>query len=473
MDTLHNFDVCATEEMQALLALIGLRLSISATEAASSQAEFERSLRDQMLALERRIHVADFERLDVDVHGIVVAGKRYRRRSGKSTGEYLTLAGKIAVDRTTYRQRGGHGGETVAPLELRLGLIDGHWTPAAAEAASAFMAAVPSKEAARLLDTAGTMAPSSSHLDRLPKHVSAAWEASRDELEAAVRDAERLDLPDPEDVVHIAFSMDGVMVPMKDAPRTPGAGKLDQGPKGHKEASCATVTLYDAQGERLHTVRFAQMPEAHKVTLHRQLVAELQAIRALYPTATLQAVADGAKENWRIVEEIARELGCDVEETLDYFHAVEHLSNGLKADGATAEELATWRLVLRDDPDGVERVIEELAVRVSESGRVGVEGELGYFVRQAHRTEYAAVAAANRPIGSGVQEAACKTLVAERMKRSGMSWRRPGGQAILTLRGLAQSGRLGHAWNALRPKLRRRFEIDPNLGRQLPARAPA
>ena len=36
------------------------------------------------------------------------------------------------------------------------------------------------------------------------------------------------------------------------------------------------------------------------------------------------------------------------------------------------------------------------------------------------------------PIGSGVVEATCKTLVTERLKRSGMRWSERGGQAILT-----------------------------------------
>ncbi len=45
------------------------------------------------------------------------------------------------------------------------------------------------------------------------------------------------------------------------------------------------------------------------------------------------------------------------------------------------------------------------------------------------------------PIGSGVTEAACKTLVTQRLKRSGMRWSVTGGQEILTLRALLQSDR--------------------------------
>ena len=62
---------------------------------------------------------------------------------------------------------------------------------------------------------------------------------------------------------------------------------------------------------------------------------------------------------------------------------------------------------------------------------------------------YAEQLANNLPIGSGVVEAACKTLVTQRMKCSGMRWRRPGGQGVLTLRSLIQSGWFENGWKLL------------------------
>jgi hypothetical protein len=62
---------------------------------------------------------------------------------------------------------------------------------------------------------------------------------------------------------------------------------------------------------------------------------------------------------------------------------------------------------------------------------------------------YAVYREQSLPIASGVVEAACKTLVTERMKRSGMSWLNPGGQAILTIRGLLQSDRWERGWAML------------------------
>ena len=59
---------------------------------------------------------------------------------------------------------------------------------------------------------------------------------------------------------------------------------------------------------------------------------------------------------------------------------------------------------------------------------------LGYFRGNRHRMRYADAKAQGLPIGSGVVEAACKTQVTERLKRSGMRRGVRGGQAILRYR---------------------------------------
>jgi hypothetical protein len=44
------------------------------------------------------------------------------------------------------------------------------------------------------------------------------------------------------------------------------------------------------------------------------------------------------------------------------------------------------------------------------------------------------------PIGSGVTEAACKTVFTQRLKQSGMTWKGKGGQWIVDLRVIHLSG---------------------------------
>jgi hypothetical protein len=59
--------------------------------------------------------------------------------------------------------------------------------------------------------------------------------------------------------------------------------------------------------------------------------------------------------------------------------------------------------------------------------------ERGYFATNAARMAYPAYRARGLPIGSGAVESAAKHLVQDRMKRAGMRWSYPGGQAILAL----------------------------------------
>ena len=297
------------------------------------------------------------------------------------------------------------------------------------------------------------MSPSKSSLDRLPKGVSERWEAQREVFEATLRS--QLEVPSL--ATTISVSLDGVMTPMKDGER--GAvrarqradGKRTKGPAGYREVGCATLSFHDAAGERLSTVRFARMPEANKTTLKTMLARELAEVLERQPELTLVKVADGAKDNWSYLHE---ELPEGVE-VVDFFHAVSHLKTAFDAaygenSPQSLSQFSKYRHVLRDDPDGVEKVIRALLyLRKCHPRRRAISTELGYFRRHRRRMCYGELAVHNLPIGSVVVEASCKTLVTQRMKRSGMRWRHDGGQAILTLRSLIQSGRFETGWTLL------------------------
>ena len=104
-----------------------------------------------------------------------------------------------------------------------------------------------------------------------------------------------------------------------------------------------------------------------------------------------------------------------------------------------------YREILRHDPCGVDKVIRALP-HLRDSAKpewAEIERELALFFRKhRQRMLYHALKAEGVAIGSGVVEAANKTLVTQRMKRSGMRWRITGGQAVLTFRALIKSSRL-------------------------------
>ena len=60
--------------------------------------------------------------------------------------------------------------------------------------------------------------------------------------------------------------------------------------------------------------------------------------------------------------------------------------------------------------------------------------EMHYFITNAARMRYPAFRAQGMHIGSGIAEAACKTVVSTRAKRAGMRWTPDGLDAVLALR---------------------------------------
>ena len=245
---------------------------------------------------ERDVLGEALEQLDVDLPSVVCDGHVHHRVL-RSAETYTSAVGPVRVRRTLYR-RGTN--RSVVPLELRAGMVEGHWTPLAARQAMWVVAHLTPGEGEGLFAELGNMRPSKSSLDRLPKRVSARWEAGREAFDASLRARVAM----PAQAVTVAVSLDGVMTPMKDGERLRtrarqrADGKRTKGPAGYREVGCGTLSFYDADGARLTTVRMARMPEPKKATLKSMLSAELSRVLNARPGLTLVKLADGAKDNW-------------------------------------------------------------------------------------------------------------------------------------------------------------------------------
>ncbi|MFT6400676.1 MAG: hypothetical protein ACJAYU_005454 [Bradymonadia bacterium] len=218
------------------------------------------------------------------------------------------------------------------------------------------------------------------------------------------------------------------------------------------------------------------MPDSKKATLSVQLLAELGAALERNPNARVVAMSDSAAENWRIRREIAKNLGIEPTEVTAYFHAAEQVSDGLKASGLKDDAVERCCERLKDEHGGDEACLAEL-VRRAATKRVqrsttrlkAVQREITYLNNNIDRMNYRTHQDAGPPIGTGVQEAACKTCIAVRLKLSGMSWRKQGGQGVLTMRSLELPNRLGFACTRLTPYLRSAFTVDTNAERRKPS----
>ena len=427
---------------------------------------FEDEVHQLFAAAERAVLARELEQFDVDQPAVTIAGRR-QHRVLRSTATYTSAVGPITVLRTLYR---AGAEQAVVPLELRAGIIEGHWTPRAARQASFMVAHMTPQECAHTLHELGNMSPSQSSLDRLPKRLSSRWEEQREAFEEALRGQDSV----PAEATTLAVSLDGVMAPMKDGKRqakraaTRAAGRPTKGPAGYREVGCGTLSCYDSAGERLSTLRCARMPEAKKATLKQMLSVAVNAALEQRPDLELVKLADGARDNWSYLGELAPQVKSSTE-LVDFFHAAEQLKAATDAaygenDTRGRAQYEKYRHVLRHEIGGVERVIRGLRyLRGKHRRRKRIREVLGYFRRNRHRMGYAEAAQRGLPIGSGVVEAACKTLVTERLKRSGMHWREAGGQAILTLRGWAQSGYFSAAWRLLSKTYRTEVSVPDDV----------
>jgi hypothetical protein len=451
------------------------RASENEATSVESIERFEQDIHQLVMAVESELVGDELSRYDMTAAEIEVDGKVYRR-GVRLAESYLTAAGRVSVQRYWYEPvaKVGEKGKSICPLELRSGIIAGYFTPRAARQGAFAMAHLTAGESEALFGEIGNMQPSRSSLDRLTKVLSPHWEAQRVTWEAQLRQTETV----PVAAKVVVISVDGVMAPIRGADKQAQAqkvGKHASGPTGYKEVGCGTVTLYDQEAERLQTVRYARMPESKKVTLQQQLETEAASILTLRPDLRRVHLADGAKDNWRLMNDIEAHLPPAPHapiEIVDFYHACDHLKNGCDAAWGESTQksmacfvrLKTW---LKELDDGAERVIRTLRLQCSlarGNQRKRLQAELTYFRNQQPRMHYAEYIRLNLPIASGVMEASCKTLVTQRLKRSGMAWTNSGGQAILTLRSLIQSDRWDSAWTLLRADFRKTVTVptQPN-----------
>src|SRR5262249_51704058 len=137
---------------------------------------------------------------------------------------------------------------------------------------------------------------------------------------------------------------------------------------------------------------------------------------------------------------------------LDFYHASEYLaklSAALHAtdEAAALEQTKSWSRLLRDEGGNAMIAVLQEWDWPPRPGLAAVREEvLTYFRNQVHRMDYPSYEANGWFIGSGAVESACKTVVGQRLKGSGMRWGESGGDAVCHVRALYRSER--GQWNA-------------------------
>lgn len=431
------------------------REAVQSDTADVSFAEAEAEWSDRVAQLETTGLMGMLAALDPKCSRIEMDGRPYRRLNQPSAGTYSGLRGETRVERGLYREMGVKNGPTIVPMELRAGIVEGRYTPAAANAAAHLAQALPSREADAVANAMNVLPHSRSAQFRAGVALGTAWDALPDDVTTRVADAMRI----PDKAAAVSVSADRVSMPMAE-PREPTPDDIERGVKNpisvnFRMAFAGVTTLYDSEGAPLLAIRHAHVPTGGRRAVEAALREDLERLTRRRPDLKVVALSDGAPEMQSIVDRAV--AGHEVAARLtDFWHLAEHLGKAIASTGRYVTDLLSdWQCELLEDDTAIDGIETELRAWAqgydSDALPEGLYDALTFIENRRERLRYASVHAANLPIGSGTVEATCKTIVETRMKRAGSRWKEVGGQAILALRALATS--TGHRWESAMAEL--------------------
>jgi hypothetical protein len=376
-------------------------------------------------------------------------GNTYRRLGAKTPQAVSTLFGPITLWRRGYRAAASAGEPVLFPLGRALGLVHGA-TPALVERIAHYQAetgATQRQTRERLRQEHGVTL-GVKRLRQLTDFVAAAMAEHQPAAQAdqVLRWLEQAEASRGRHRPVLSAGRDGITL-----------GLQLKGCAIYEVATTGTLTVYDRRKQRLGTVYLACTPEPGQGTMSKQLTQLLNEVLRRWqgPVPRLCYVTDAGDNETTYYRQVLRRMrhprtGQPLAWVwvVDYYHASERLWVMAEALFGKGQQSWAWarkmqKLLLR--PGGVGRVLHSagaLRGRLQPTRQRLTDFQRAYRYLQKRRPhlQYAEYRRRGLPIGSGVTEAACKTVYTQRLKLSGMRWKKAGAQTILTLRVILLSG---------------------------------
>ena len=370
--------------------------------------------------------------------GLRVPGEQPQPGERKVSGQertIQTLFGPLPVSRTYYYRPATHSGRF--PFDEALGLIDGY-TPGVAALLGRAAAEQPFQRAAESFTAYTGLAVDARQLPRLAERLGALAERFlRSQLPAAE--------PTPP---RVYVATDGTGAPLRHEELQGRRGRqADGSAQTHEIKVGAVFTQHPVAG----APPWRDLDSTTYVATTQRAVPFGQMMRAEFcrrwstPPPEVIFLGDGAAWNW----ELQRVCFPSAIGIVDFYHAAEHVAHvcDLVADRHTPlgrKRRRRWvKLLLRGRLDTF--LAEARAAFPPGQQEAGVQA-LAYFEKNRERMRYRYFRDRGYFIGSGVVEAACKTLVAQRFKSAGMHWSEQGLGHILALRTTLLSRRYDEFW---------------------------
>lgn len=337
---------------------------------------------------------------------------------GREDKEFQTPYGAIVISRHVYQS--AQGGKTYVPLEVACRIINTSTPKFAKMITSKYSCDAAPGVQRDLKENHGRMI-ALSFIKNMGDAVGAIAEAKEETWNYEIPEM-------PNAVKTISVGLDGTCLNMQE--------------NGWREAMCGTIALFNKKGERMHTIYTAASPEYGKETFLKKLDGEIKRISEKYPKAKIIGIADGAASNWNFLKDRVGSL------LIDFWHVTEYLSKASAAIFANKKDQNKRMEWLEDTchrlkhrVGGATRILNELIKhqeenKISEKNRNALQSAITYLTNNKDKMNYHKHVTSHMPIGSGITEAACKTLVKQRMCKGAARWKDQGATTVLTLRSL-------------------------------------
>ena len=243
------------------------------------------------------------------------------------------------------------------------------------------------------------------------------------------------------------IELDGTGIPVIAREAEGRKGKQQDGRAKTREAKIAAMflqTLLDEEGRPIRdphsTSYIGAIESAQQFGLH--LYAEAVR-RGLFQAQRVIVLGDGAE--W--IKNLVRTHFPMAQFIIDYYHASEHVGQLCRAlfDQDT-KRIGQYRDRWTEElwEGNIEVIVEQATALLPKdpSAKLEAQTQIAYFSKNKDYMRYGQFRKEGLFIGSGVVEAACKHVVGQRFKQSGMEWSVEGANAILAARCLVLSNRL-------------------------------
>jgi hypothetical protein len=391
------------------------------------------------------------------------------------TVTYHSLVGGLRVRRFTYREC-VRNGATYVPLELDAGIME-HMTPALAKCVAVGFADMPTRRLEQLMEVMHRRPPSRSTMERSARDLGAYASVANEKIEPMIRAQEKV----PADARHVVLGLDRTAVPMRPSEmgravqyvwpdlrrsRPKGASSNAKGAVQWCMDYVGTVSFVDQDGQRILSRQYRFPSGPNPTSVVERMIADLRHALKQRPDLGVAVVQDGAPEMWNLVIGALKKepLVRSWVEVLDWYHLDQRLTECVdlcaRSERGRSNLRSRWRQKLLESNHGIQHVLRRLRThRLPPEQQQQLDEHVTYLKRQAPRTRYASYRRRAIPIGSGVTEGACKSLVGMRAKRSGQRWSQRGLTAALHLRAIHQSERFDAFW----PIFRSRYQASSLL----------